>query len=363
MLPYGFKNAFDFLVGKWRSKWTRAGKSAFLLKFQESWLGVNKRWSRAFVPVGLPGSSNALERGNRTIKDLLDHVRDEAPTAISELADRVVAWWSRHHFGVKKIPCGPEEGEKVWLEVQVSTPRERRFPSPPRLTRTPSHACRTSPMSQRYESKVEIGSLMGIEDEDLVLYPTREYIDGLIKRDKERPIVSEEERLARIADEGTRLARECAKLWRRLRDMPPGGTVEFEGGQSWDFDQVSRLLNSFRVLTKMTKPHPGCRAMWQCWSCDDGVKKGVCKHALIHTKRAGLCKLPEEFKHLTGGKKRKRGRPKKTAPALCPQLGDYVPELPSAQPALEAGDAEVLALPAPEPRMTRSRGKKPISSA
>ena len=93
------------------------------------------------------------------------------------------------------------------------------------------------------------------------------------------------------------------------------------------------------------------------------MKKGVCKHALIHTKRAGLCKLPEEFKHLTGGKKRKRGRPKKTAPALCPQLGDYVPELPSAQPALEAGDAEVLALPAPEPLVTRSQGKKPISSA
>lgn len=180
----------------------------------------------------------------------------------------------------------------MWLEVQVSTPRERRFPSPPRLTRTPSHASRTSPISQRYESKVEIDSLVGIEDEDLVLYPTRQYIAGLLKRDAERPMVSEKERLARIADEGTRLARECAKLWRRLRDMPPGGTVEFEGGKSWDFDQVSPLLNSFRVLTKMTEPHPGCRAMWQCWSCDDGVKKGVCKHALIQHQTRGAVQAP-----------------------------------------------------------------------
>ena len=122
--------------------------------------------------------------------------------------------------------------------------------------------------------------------------PTRQYIAGLLKRDAERPMVSEKERLARIADEGTRLARECAKLWRRLRDMPPGGTVEFEGGKSWDFDQVSPLLNSFRVLTKMTEPHPGCRAMWQCWSCDDGVKKGVCKHALIQHQTRGAVQAP-----------------------------------------------------------------------
>jgi len=148
-----------------------------------------------------------------------------------------------------------------------------------------------------------------------------------------------------------------------MRDMPSGGTVEVEGGQTCDFARVVGLLGSFRMLTKLSNPYPGCRARWQCWSCDDGVKKGVCKHALIHTKRAGLCSLPKEFRHLTGGVKRKRGAPRKTAPALSVQLGDYLPAIASAQPALEAGDAEVPALPAPEPRVTRSRGRVDISGA
>ena len=357
LLPHGFVNAFDFLMDAWKAKWGREAQTLFVVKFEESWLGVNKRWSRAFVPVGLPGSSNQLERSNRTVKDILDHARKEATSTIGDLADKVVAWWSAHKVALQDIPVGPVDGEDVWLEVQVSITRET---SP---AETPTDAHRIPLISQRYESKVEVESLMGIEDEDLVLYPTRHTIAWLMRQDAERPLVSEKERVARITDEGTHLARECAKLWRQLREMPPGGTVEVEGGQTCDFARVVGLLGSFRVLTKLSNPYPWCRARWQCWSCDDGVKKGVCKHALIHTKRAGLCSLPKEFRHLTGGVKRKRGAPRKTAPALSVQLGDYLPSIPSAQPALEAGGAEVPALSAPEPRVTRSRGRVDISSA
>lgn len=213
-------------------------------------------------------------------------------------------------------------------------------------------------MSQEYERKVTVPALLGIEDGDLALYPTRDTIAVLHRRDAEKPTVAEKERVERIAGEGTDLARQCANLWRQLRNLGPGDTVELEESQTTDFDTVMSLLRSFRVLTPLANPYPGCRARWQCWSCGDGQKQGVCKHSLLQTKRKGETTMPDEFRHLTNGEKRKRGAPRKTAPALVKQVGDFLPPIASPQPALEDVPGEVVALPEPEPRVTRARASR-----
>lgn len=121
------------------------------------------------------------------------------------------------------------------------------------------------------------------------------------------------------------------------------------------------------MLTKLEKPYPGCRARWQCWTCDDAQKHGVCQHSLFHTKRTGGCDFPERYKLLSNGQKRKRGAPRKTMPALTKQLGDMVPSMLPALPAsdqglLSAGDNVIAALPEPDRRSTRQRVEKVVES-
>lgn len=121
-LPFGFRRAFDLLVDMWMDKWNGRGQSQFVGIFRDSWLLENKRWSRAFVPVGLPNSTNNLERNNRSMKDILSHARTEATGAIEHIADGVVGWWSEHKLGDTPFPAGPVDREDMWVQVQVSEP-------------------------------------------------------------------------------------------------------------------------------------------------------------------------------------------------------------------------------------------------
>ena len=57
-----------------------------------------------------------------------------------------------------------------------------------------------------------------------------------------KPTVAEKERVERIAGDGTDLARQCADLWRQLRDLGPGDTEEVEESQMTDFDTVMSML-------------------------------------------------------------------------------------------------------------------------
>ena len=79
----------------------------------------------------------------------------------------------------------------------------------------------------------------------------------------------------------------------------------------------------------------------------------MCKHALVQTKRKGETTMPDEYRHLTNGKKRKRGRREKPHLRSSSRWG-ILPPVASPQPALEDVPDEVVALPAPEPRSTRA---------
>jgi hypothetical protein len=68
----------------------RMGQARMVKWFTDAWLGVNKRWSRAHAPPGLPSTTNGLEGRNNTIKILLDRIRNTAMKAINDLAQTVL---------------------------------------------------------------------------------------------------------------------------------------------------------------------------------------------------------------------------------------------------------------------------------
>jgi hypothetical protein len=89
-MPHGMSAAFDEGVRLWTDKWKGMGQARMVKWFTDAWLGVNKRWSRAHAPPGLPSTTNGLEGRNNTIKILLDRIRNTAMKAINDLAQTVL---------------------------------------------------------------------------------------------------------------------------------------------------------------------------------------------------------------------------------------------------------------------------------
>jgi hypothetical protein len=123
LLPYKFTAAFDYLVELWKTKWRDRGQSQMVEWFTTHWLGRNRRWSRAFTPVGLPSTNNGLERHNRTIKDVIQ-ARHGPTGAVQELANYLASWSAQtkpHAIPRGPVDVGNAKGEKLWKAVQVRT--------------------------------------------------------------------------------------------------------------------------------------------------------------------------------------------------------------------------------------------------
>ena len=151
---------------------------------------------------------------------------------------------------------------------------------------------------------VEIPELGAIAHGDLALYPTKDTMKYLRQRDAEKAYATVAERKERILADGLALAEKCADMWVKLRDLKDGEGIEVSPGEEADFDSVMTIFHSFRVLTPLERPwESDCPSMYQCWSCPEGVKSGVCKHALVHSVHMNPSVWPSERTKLTALRK------------------------------------------------------------
>ena len=304
MIPWGLAAAFDYLVERWKEKWISLGQEAMVKWFDKEWLGRNKRWSRAHAPPGIGSTSNALERYNRHWKDATDHERPNANHAVEEFV-LVFGAESKElkNFEMPKGPTdvkGRHKGDVVWMQMQT------------------------------YLNKADVKGLIGVVDKDLVLYPGKHLIDQLRLHAEraEEGNVDEEAVQRAMVERGTVMAAQAARLYRDLRDLQEGEevVVEVNGKQAKDFNSIVLVFFAWRYLTSLpnlNKTYETSEVAYQC-SCLVGQKRGICKHALVHTHHVGLCSIPEDFQQ--GNMKRKRGvgRPKRTKGALERQPGEQM---------------------------------------
>jgi hypothetical protein len=172
-----------------------------------------------------------------------------------------------------------------------------------------------------YQKNADVPGLLKMEIEELVLYPTKQTVNRLRLEAEGTNAKNEAEVQVLMVSAGELEAFACVRLWRAIHELQPGEDFNFEVN---DFDDFMKTFLSFRVLVRLDSPWDCCRVMWLC-SCVWGQKYGVCKHGLLQTMLSGGCELPDAYKHGTTMRKRKKGRPKKTKPALTRQPGDFVP--------------------------------------
>ena len=172
-----------------------------------------------------------------------------------------------------------------------------------------------------YQKNADVPGLLKLEVDGLVLYPSKQTVNRLRLDAEGTNAKNEAEVQELMVSAGELEAFACVRLWRAIHELQPG--EDFEELVN-DFDDFIKTLLSFRVLVRLDSPWECCRVLWLC-SCLMGQKWGVCKHGLLQTMLSGGCELPDAYKHGTTMRKRKRGRPKKTKPALTRQHGDFVP--------------------------------------
>ena len=212
---------------------------------------------------------------------------------------------------------------------------------------------------------VDIPELGAIAHGDLALYPTAKTMTFLRQRDADKGYATVAERKERILADGLALAEQCADMWVKLRDLKDGEGCEVSPGEEADFDCVMGIFHSFRVLTPLERPwESDCPSMYQCWSCPDGVKSGVCKHALVHSVHMNPSVWPKERNKLTALRKRGKGAPKKTKAALECHLDEFLPSLEAIAdvvPTLGKLQSDSLTAPAaPTRRSARTALPPPI---
>ena len=289
---------FELAVDLFHKKWWWHHKQREVIAWlfvKGGWLDKKRRWARCHVPVGLPSSTNALERHNRTIKDLLRRKRDPGHRAISNLADGVVAHWSSQMLPRPPLSAGPDVSQKLWDETQWYI-----------------------------KGQEECSDLFGYEVGGYITFPSKKVLDCL-RASATGAAVDKREVESKMVSEGHRLAEQFANVWARTDSWVYRGSPDNDdnvvldpNGNPLTLDSLIAWLGSFYVLTPLTTQRPGCPSRFDC-SCPDGSKFGVCKHSLSLTVRRGLDVIPNDLRHGVVGQRRGAGRPKRTSPALVRQ--------------------------------------------
>ena len=169
---------------------------------------------------------------------------------------------------------------------------------------------------------------MGIVDGDLTLYPGRDVIRELrLYAERAEEDNADEEAVQRaMVERGKVMAAQAAKLYRDMLNLQGEVVMEVNGAEVRDFDSIMTAFHAWRYLTplpKLNETYETSEVAYQC-SCEVGQKRGICKHALVHTHYMKLCCVPEAFEQGTTYRRRKPGRPRKTRGALERQPGEVL---------------------------------------
>jgi len=285
---------FELAVRLFHKKWCFGHKQKDVIAWlflRGGWLGQKRRWARCHVPVGLPSSTNALERHKRAIKDLLRRKRDPSHRAIGNIADGVVAHWSAQLLPEYPLSAGPDVPQKLWDDTQWYIKKQAECPD-----------------------------LFGYEVEGYITFPSQEIWDRLYAS-ATRAALEKKEIESKMTSDGHCLAGRFAHVWARTdsfqyreRRTDVDVVVPDPDGNPLTFDSLMAWLGSFYVLTPLKAQRGACPSKYDC-SCPDGSKDGVCKHSLSLTVRQGFS-IPNDLRHGVVGNRRGPGRPKKTSPAL-----------------------------------------------